>query len=221
MPQRDMLKNLPSCGNQQPSPEEGKVQRLSRNGSRGQVDPKCAGTAVCTKCEEEKSLSEFYLNPKTGRNRARCKVCMDEYSKGYLARNKDTASIHRKRAAGKYNHSEKGKARAERYNREYHERRKEELNASVAKWRASNKGAVNHYKAKRRALHRNATPAWANLDEIKSIYSRARNLGMVVDHIIPLRGKNVSGLHVESNLQLLSKSENARKYNKFAVQDIV
>ena len=220
MPQRDMLKNLPSCGNQQPSPEEGKVQRLSRNGSRDQVDPKCAGTAVCTKCEKEKSLSEFYVNPKNGRNRARCKVCMDAYHRDYAARNPETVKKAVKKASLKHRNSEKGKARIEKYNREYHERRKEELNASAAQWRASNKGAVNHYKAKRRALHRNATPAWANLEAIKSIYSMARNLVMVVDHIIPLRGKNVSGLHVESNLQLLSQSENARKYNKFAVQDI-
>ena len=221
MPQRDMLKNLPSCGNQQPSPEEGKVQRLSCNGSRGQVDPKCAGTAICTKCEEEKSVVDFYVNPKTGRHRSRCKSCMDAYSKEYLARNKSAVTVQRKQATRKYNHSEKGKARAERYNREYHEKRKDELNTKVATWRSMNKGAVNHYKAKRRALHRNATPGWANLEEIKAIYTRARKTGMVVDHVIPLRGKNVSGLHVESNLQILTREENARKYNKFAVQDIV
>ena len=86
MPQRDTLENLPLCGNQQPSPEEGKVQRLSRSGSRGQVVPKYAGTAVCTKCGEEKALSGFYLNPKTGRNRSRCKSCMDAYSREYASK---------------------------------------------------------------------------------------------------------------------------------------
>jgi ribosomal protein L17 len=185
------------------------------------VGPKCAGTVVCTKCEEEKSIAKFYVNPKTGRNRAKCKQCMNADHKDYAKRNPLVVRRAVDKASLKYRNSEKGKARAERYNREYHEEHKELLNARVVDWRRSNKGAVNHYKAKRRALHRNATPSWANIEEIKHVYATARALGMVVDHIIPLRGKTVSGLHVENNLQIISRIENARKYNKYAVQDIV
>jgi len=55
------------------------------------------------------------------------------------------------------------------------------------------------------------------LEKIKSIYVRAAELGLTVDHAIPLRGKRVSGLHVETNLVMLSKSENSSKGNSFNV----
>lgn len=58
-----------------------------------------------------------------------------------------------------------------------------------------------------------ATPPWANLDIIARIYECAE--GLHVDHIIPLQGKYVCGLHVENNLQYLSVEENLRKSNKF------
>lgn len=57
-------------------------------------------------------------------------------------------------------------------------------------------------------------PIWANLKKIMEIYMN-RPEGYHVDHIIPLRGKTVSGLHVESNLQYLPALENMKKHNTF------
>lgn len=69
----------------------------------------------------------------------------------------------------------------------------------------------------------NATPDWLtqkDINEIKEFYELAQELSWLsespleVDHIIPLQGKNVSGLHVPWNLQILPKSMNLSKGNK-------
>ena len=65
----------------------------------------------------------------------------------------------------------------------------------------------------RRARLLKATPSWANLGAVRQMYRNAARLGLTVDHIIPLKGKNVCGLHVENNLQLLPWSENRTKGN--------
>ena len=64
---------------------------------------------------------------------------------------------------------------------------------------------------------RRATPLWANMGEIYKIYKKAKDKGLHVDHIIPIKGKNVSGLHVENNLQLLEPSKNLIKGNKYEI----
>lgn len=61
---------------------------------------------------------------------------------------------------------------------------------------------------------KNQMPKWANIQAIKDIYMN-RPKGYHVDHIIPLQGNNVCGLHVETNLQYLPASENISKGNKF------
>ena len=58
-------------------------------------------------------------------------------------------------------------------------------------------------------------PAWADLEAIRIFYANCPR-GHHVDHIIPLRGKHVSGLHVLENLQYLPALENIRKGNRHA-----
>lgn len=70
--------------------------------------------------------------------------------------------------------------------------------------------------AKHRAARAQRTPSWADPAAIAKIYSECPD-GYEVDHVIPLHGKLVSGLHVENNLQYLTRSENASKGNKFDV----
>lgn len=82
--------------------------------------------------------------------------------------------------------------------------------AKTPKGRAAQSARVRN----RQARKLQAMPAWADANAIREIYAKARAEGKEVDHIIPLRGKLVSGLHVPANLQLLAPEENRRKSNK-------
>jgi len=87
-------------------------------------------------------------------------------------------------------------------------------------WRAANRGLKNAAESRRYALKKQAMPAWADAAAIRAIYIEAarltRETGIQhdVDHIYPLQGETVCGLHVESNLQILTHLENVRKKNK-------
>jgi hypothetical protein len=78
----------------------------------------------------------------------------------------------------------------------------------------------NAQTAKRKAAKLQATPLWVDFEAIKAIYKqcaeRTRITGIphAVDHILPLQGKKVCGLHVAANLQILSATDNLKKSNK-------
>lgn len=83
-------------------------------------------------------------------------------------------------------------------------------------WAKNNPGLHAAKGAKRRASRLQRTPAWADLKAIKDFYKNCP-AGYDVDHIVPLQGKLVSGLHVLENLQYLPASINRAKSNKFEV----
>jgi hypothetical protein len=120
------------------------------------------------------------------------------------------------------------------YYRQQYAKNPEKYRASSAKYRAdnpervkeNNKKSMKNRKPQRAALEMlrvarklQATPFWLSKEQLSLIskyYVAAKQFGitLAVDHIVPLRGKDVCGLHVPWNLCLRTKSDNSRKHNK-------
>ncbi|MDD5006737.1 MAG: HNH endonuclease signature motif containing protein [Candidatus Omnitrophica bacterium] len=88
-------------------------------------------------------------------------------------------------------------------------------------WKGGVSSDPDHLRQQRtdhKAMRRGKTPhmpKWADKRKIEEIYKQARDMGLTVDHIIPLSHPRVTGLHCEENLRLLSREENSKKSNKF------
>lgn len=99
------------------------------------------------------------------------------------------------------------------------EKRSVRLQQAKEKSRAWRRANPRHHLAlttAHKARIKRATPAWADSAKIVAVYNNCP-LGWQVDHVIPLRGKLVSGLHVHDNLQYLPAKENRAKSNQFEV----
>lgn len=104
---------------------------------------------------------------------------------------------------------------------EWYKANKDIVAANIAAYVKAHPGFIASKQAKRRAQELKATPAWANLGAIRAMYEKAARISQEtgishhVDHIIPLQGRNVCGLHVESNLRIITAEENISKSNNF------
>lgn len=104
----------------------------------------------------------------------------------------------------------------------------EEIEFKRASARASNRKNPARIKANKIKYEKKlakATPDWLTADDwaaMNAVYEEARRLTQdtgikhQVDHIFPINGKTVSGLHVPGNLQILTQAENVAKSNRYA-----
>ncbi len=88
------------------------------------------------------------------------------------------------------------------------------------------KDVLRFFQERRKEAMALATPAWADGAAIAKFYTEAKRLTVEtgipheVDHIIPIQGRKVCGLHVEYNLQILTKAQNISKHAKLIDQGI-
>ena len=113
--------------------------------------------------------------------------------------------------------------KARSYAKAYRDANKEKIAAYRKEWIENNPGKGREQVARRRAAKLQRTPNWMNdghLFEIECVNKYAASLRKIgfkyeVDHIVPLQGDNVSGLHVPWNMQVISIFENRSKGNKY------
>lgn len=102
----------------------------------------------------------------------------------------------------------------------YRAANKEVIAARKAAHHAANPEIMQERSVRRKRTVANQTPTWADRTAVLAIYREAREfrkagVPATVDHIVPLRGKLVSGLHCEANLTIKLASWNFGKCNRF------
>lgn len=167
----------------------------------GHVTERYVAIRVCVACHAEAALRWKADNPEKRR----------KILNGWKKRNKDKHESYVKKAKAK---------KPEQYNaysKAWVQRNPEKRKQVSAEYAKRNPEKVLANTNARRARLMKACPAWADLKAIQKIYEERRKISLDtgiahhVDHIIPLRGKNVCGLHVPWNLRVIPASENFRK----------
>lgn len=153
---------------------------------------------LCRNCHQVKEFKDFYKRSNRPSLREDCKTCHCE---------KTTKRLKEKPVS-----TEQARINAANFRKNnptyYH--------GQYKKTKDTNPGALKAQWARKRANRKQAVPKWlteAQRLEIVKIYSNCPK-GYHVDHIIPIAGKSVRGLHVPWNLQYLPALENIRKNNK-------
>ena len=185
---------------------------------------------VCPHCKSHKSESEFgrCASRKDGLA-AYCRECTSEMGRDYYLRNKDKV-LQRTNARGTrwyWQNKEAArtinKAYRESHQRELADKKKRRRNRELDRlWDQRNRARKSEYWRAYDARKNSACPAWASREKMRVFYEEARRrtqetgVQYEVDHIVPLKGETVCGLHCEFNLRVITKSQNASKCNRWA-----
>lgn len=151
------------------------------------MSERVTSTGTCVECRRETERTRYYADPDKTRALVKAKYDKNADKLRLKRREKYAVAPEIERETAKYRSRE---------------------------WRLANPGHRNALKRKYIADKGLRTPAWADLKAIVDFYKNCPE-GFHVDHIYPLRGKFVSGLHVLENLQYLPAIENMRKNNRY------
>ena len=183
----------------------------------------------CSLCKVDKPESEFRVRASTGNLRKDCKQCCRVRQDAWDRKNSDKVKAYKKAYARKPENREASRIRDKatdrtEINKRYNAGHRKEIAARNAAWKAANPWKFREYWTNRRAAKLERTPAWFGETD-GFIVEEAAHLAMLrervtgfrweIDHVIPLRGKLVSGLHIGVNLAVIPRVANRSKYNKF------
>lgn len=179
---------------------------------------------ICKKCKEEKNEESFYFRKDTGKYRPECKQCWNINVLAWKKNNKDLVRKYVRKSCKKAYDAcpEKYKEKTRKKRAQNPDRYKEIVNKSNKKRYYENyaqeRARLNNLSASRRS----AVPKWLTAIQkamIQEFYDLAKaretqtGVKYHVDHIIPINGENICGLHVPWNLQILTASDNCSKKN--------
>jgi|ERR1035437_2234654 hypothetical protein len=172
---------------------------------------------TCTKCKIEKSI-QIFSRDRTKKDgfQSHCNTCKRNSDKIWTKANPE------KKKNSNKNWRKMNQVKKSEYDSLWCKNNPEKKRIKDSRFRRLNPNKANAKTAKHRAAKLLRTPPWLtklHLQQIQIFYDSAHALAkefsipMEVDHIVPLQGENVSGLHVPWNLQVIPAIENRRKGN--------
>jgi len=194
-------------------------------------------TKVCTKCEKRKPVAKFekHSGGKHGL-RAQCRICVSERTKKYRDQDlvkerrslqaKERYEANREEIIKKHREYRAAHRKQQReYYKEYSAKEENKTKKALysKEWRKNNPHLGKLSKIRRAERTEKATPVWLtpeHKEKIKKVYLRRdKKIEKTgdeyhVDHIVPLQGEKVCGLHVPWNLRVITAEANLKKNNR-------
>ena len=187
----------------------------------------------CLVCNKEKPLDEFYKrtdSPDGFRND--CKECRKQASLKNFYENQEHKNAKNMEAYWRRKEKlpnlwadvyAKRREKSLQQSKAYYVVNSEVIKSRQRLWSKTNRGTANALGKMYKLKKRNATPKWLNESQIIAIKCKYQVAAMLnihgverwhVDHIVPIRGKDVCGLHVPWNLQVMPAKDNLAKGNR-------
>jgi hypothetical protein len=180
---------------------------------------------TCKKCSAVKPFDSFPVERRNNDGHSgSCRECTNvgirHRSALWRKRHPERSAEMRRKSMKKWrrNNLELARERGREDSRKRYAEQTDRRRVAIKKWQTANpekwKSICRAKCSRRRAGTIHRTPSWSETKAILVFYANCPE-GYEVDHIIPLQGESVSGLHVLGNLQYLLAFENRRKSNAY------